>query len=146
MQGEERISELGKEMILLGALGEVITIQIDLMDVSTSRSLLEEEFVDSEGEGLFINDMILIRILDNVIYDYHTILNKIVDVTGSYDSIDSVTALIRVHTGSTSLEMTVNISGEHEMPNLLQSSNNQAFFQLMNYVNTKWLHAKNSMF
>ncbi len=142
---EERIAELAKEMILLNSLGEVITIQINLMDVENSRTLLEEAFVNSERDGIFINDMILIRVIEGELYDWGAILNKITEKTGNYEAIDSVTALIRVQTGPSSLEMTINISGEHEMPNLLQSSNNSTFFQLMNYVNTKWLHAKNSM-
>ncbi len=142
---EERIAELAKEMILLNSLGEVITIQINLMDVENSRTLLEEAFVNSERDGIFINDMILIRVIEGELYDWGAILNKITEKTGNDEAIDSVTALIRVQTGPSSLEMTINISGEHEMPNLLQSSNNSTFFQLMNYVNTKWLHAKNSM-
>ncbi|MCY3412413.1 MAG: hypothetical protein INQ03_12320 [Candidatus Heimdallarchaeota archaeon] len=145
MSESERIKQLGKELILLSSLGEVITLQIDLIDIDNCQDILSEAFTDSEGDGLFINDMILIRVFEDKFYNFSDILDKIVESTGDYETIDSVTALIRVYTGSDSLEMTVSVNGQSDYPNLLQSTNNQLYFQLVHMIQTKWLMAKKAI-
>ena len=141
----ERIRSLTRDLMFLNALGEVITLQIDLTDIEESKTLLKDKFVDSEEDGLYINGMILIRVIEGKIYQYDKIFSKIAEVTGDYESIEYVTALIRVNTGNTSLEMTVELDGLREFPNLLQTSENMLYFELVRFIQTKWLMAKSSM-
>ena len=130
---------------MLTSPGEVITIQVELNEVGGSASILEEEFNDAEVNGLFVNNMILITILENRIYDYYSIMEKIIDRCGDYDVIDGITALMRVNTGNISLEMTVEIEGRREFPNLLESTNNAMYFELVRYVQTRWILAKTTL-
>lgn len=141
----DRIRNLARDMLLLSSLGEVITIQIDLTDIEMSKSMLAEAFTDSEKDGLYVNGMVLIRVIEGELYQYDEIFGKVAEITGDYGSIEYVTALIRVYTGKTSLEMTVELDGTREYPNLLQTSESIMYFELVRFIQTKWLLAKNSM-
>lgn len=141
----DRIRNLARDMLLLSSLGEVITIQIDLTDIEMSKSMLAEAFTDSEKDGLYVNGMVLIRVIEGELYHYDDIFGKVAEITGDYGSIEYVTALIRVYTGKTSLEMTVELDGTREYPNLLQTSESIMYFELVRFIQTKWLLAKNSM-
>lgn len=131
--------------MLLSSLGEIITIQIELNEVGGSASILEEEFNNSEQNGLFVNNMILLTILETKIYDYLEIMDRIVTLTGDFDIIDSITALMRVNTGKINLEMTVEIDGKREFPNLLESTSSSLYFELVRYIQTRWMLAKNAL-
>ncbi len=79
----DRIRALGNDMLFLSSLGEVITIQIDLTDIEMSKSMLAEAFTDSEKDGLYVNGMILIRVIEGELYQYDDIFSKIAEITGT---------------------------------------------------------------
>ena len=144
MQGADRLNNLIRDIYLLNAIGEVITLQIDLLDVNDVIESLKEQFNDSEKDGLFINGMILQRKIAGSEPDYHDIFDKITDITGDFESIESVTVLIRVPYSNSNIEVTLQIDG-HLQPNILQVANNQMYFDLMNLIQTKWVFAKSQM-
>ena len=144
MQGMDRLNNLIRDIYLLNAIGEVITLQIDLIDVNTVSESLKAQFNDSEKDGLYINGMILQRKIAGSEPDYHDIFDKITDITGEFESIESVTVLIRVAYSNSNIEVTLQIDGNLQ-PNILQVANNQMYFDLMNLIQTKWVFAKSQM-
>ncbi len=144
MQGLDRLNNLIRDIYLLNAIGEVITLQIDLVDVNEVTESLKEQFNDSEKDGLYINGMILQRKIAGSEPDYHDIFDRITDITGEFESIESVTVLIRVAYANSNIEVTLQIDG-HLQPNILQVANNQMYFDLVNLVQTKWVFAKSQM-
>ena len=147
MPGNEirRVITLAQDITLLGALGELVTIQIDLIGVNQSAELLKEVFNDSEDIGLYINNMILQRIMDHKNYDYQTIFEKIVELTGEYESIDSVTALLRISYLNTPVEITVQLLGNHQPPSLVQITDQSHYFDLVQLIQTRWQFARSRM-
>lgn len=144
MQGIDRLNNLIRDIYLLNAIGEVITLQIDLLDVNDVIESLKEQFNDSEKDGLYINGMILQRKIAGSEPDYHDIFDKITDITGDFESIESVTVLIRVAYSNSNIEVTLQIDGQLQ-PNILQVANNQMYFDLTNLIQTKWVFAKSHM-
>ena len=144
MQGLDRLNNLIRDIYLLNAIGEVITLQIDLVDVNEVTESLKEQFNDSEKDGLYINGMILQRKIAGSEPDYHDIFDRITDITGEFESIESVTVLIRVAYANSNIEVTLQIDGQLQ-PNILQVANNQMYFDLVNLVQTKWVFAKSQM-
>ncbi len=144
MQGADRLNNLIRDIYLLNAIGEVITLQIDLVDVNEVTESLKEQFNDSEKDGLYVNGMILQRKIAGSEPDYHDIFDRITDITGDFESIESVTVLIRVAYANSNIEVTLQIDGQLQ-PNILQVANNQMYFDLVNLVQTKWVFAKSHM-
>jgi len=132
---------LANDTILLSSLGQVVTIQIDLVGVEYVKDLLQEYFNDSEGNGIFIDNMILQRVLEERIYDYHEIFEKIVEITGDFDCIEAVTALIRIQYNNHPIEITLQLTGNTRGPQLLQVTDQSIYFPLMNLIQTRWAMA-----
>ncbi|MCH8908844.1 MAG: hypothetical protein IH840_17295 [Candidatus Heimdallarchaeota archaeon] len=141
VSGSKRIQALARNVMLLNALGDIVTIQIDLLDITGVEDLLIEEFNDAEGNGLFVNGMILQRILDSSTIDYFYVFNKLAEITGDYDSIDGVTALIRVMYRDDPIEITVQLTGDQKNPQLLQVTDQSVYFNLLNLIQTRWTMA-----
>ena len=84
----KRIHALASDVMLLTTLGDVVTVQIDLLIERSVSDLLSEEFNDSEKNGLFIDNMILQRINETHLINYQDIFDKIIEITGDYESIE----------------------------------------------------------
>ncbi len=134
----KRIDSLANDVMLLGALGEVVTIQIDLIGVERVANALKEEFNDSERNGLYIDGMILQRILENQILDYQSIFHKVCEITGEYDSIDSVTGLIRIMYKDDPIEITIQLTGDRRAPQLMQTTDQSLYFNLIALIQHRW--------
>ncbi|OLS21402.1 MAG: hypothetical protein HeimC2_33680 [Candidatus Heimdallarchaeota archaeon LC_2] len=134
----KRIRALASDVMLLTTLGDVVTVQIDLLIDRSISDLFAEEFNDSEKNGLFIDNMILQRINENYIINYQEIFDKIIELTGDYDSIDGVTALIRVQFQSNPVEITIELDGKNRSPQLLQVTDQSVYFNLLNMIRTRW--------
>ncbi len=137
----KRIESLAQDVMLLSSLGEIVTIQIDLVGVERVTNSLQSEFNDSEKNGLYVDNMILQRIMEDQILDYLYIFNKIVEITGEYESIDSITALVRMMYGNEPIEVTVQLAGDTRAPQLMQVTDQSLYFNLINLVQTRWAMA-----
>lgn len=124
--------------MLLNSLGEVVTLQIDLLGTRPVEEILKTEFNDAEASGLYVNNMILQRINEDNLLNYHSIFDKIVEILGDYEGIDSVTALIRMMVNNDPIEVTVQLVGNHQSPNIMQSSDQTRYFEIINLIKTKW--------
>ncbi|MHA2091976.1 MAG: hypothetical protein ACW98K_14075 [Candidatus Kariarchaeaceae archaeon] len=137
----KRIETLAQDVMLLSSLGEIVTIQIDLVGVERVTNALQSEFNDSEKNGLYVDNMILQRIMEDQILDYLYIFNKIIEITGEYESIDSITALVRMMYGNEPIEVTVQLAGDTRAPQLMQVTDQSLYFNLINLVQTRWAMA-----
>ena len=137
----KRIETLAQDVMLLSSLGEIVTIQIDLVGVERVTNALQSEFNDSEKNGLYVDNMILQRIMEDQILDYLYIFNRIVEITGEYESIDSITALVRMMYGNEPIEVTVQLAGDTRAPQLMQVTDQSLYFNLINLVQTRWAMA-----
>ncbi|MCE7736630.1 MAG: hypothetical protein GPJ54_17235 [Candidatus Heimdallarchaeota archaeon] len=134
----KRLEGLANDVMLLSTLGDVVTVQIDLMGVKSVSDLLTEEFNDSETNGLYMDNMILQRIHESHLIDYHSVFDKITEITGDYDSIEGVTALIRVQFQASPIEITIELDGKNRSPQLLQVTDQSSYFNLLNMIRTRW--------
>lgn len=142
MSGQiKRIRTLAEDMSLLGALGEVVTLQIDLIGTEKYSDQMKEAFNDSEGIGLYVDNMVLQRVTETPTIDYFETLNKIVEITGDYETIDSVTALIRIQYQGRPVEITVQLLGNHKAPQLMQVTDQDHYFDLVRLIQTRWQFA-----
>ncbi|MHA2092164.1 MAG: hypothetical protein ACW98K_15025 [Candidatus Kariarchaeaceae archaeon] len=137
----QRVESLSYDVSLLSSLGEVITIQIDLMDYEHSASTLRSTFMDPDEGGLFIDGAIYLRITESQFIDYYTIFHLIVETAGSYASIDGVTALLRLNFAR-NIEIVIKLVGNHKPPQLLDVSDRSIYFDLMPVILMKWNEAK----
>ena len=134
----KRIHALASDVMLLTTLGDVVTVQIDLSIERSVSDLLSDEFNDSEKNGLFIDNMILQRINETHLINYQDIFDKIIEITGDYESIEGVTALIRVQFQSHPVEITLELDGKNRSPQLLQVTDQSVYFNLLNMIRTRW--------
>ncbi|MHA2099783.1 MAG: hypothetical protein ACW99A_13990 [Candidatus Kariarchaeaceae archaeon] len=134
----KRLEALANDVMLLSTLGDVVTVQIDLVGVKAVSDLLTEEFNDSESSGLYIDNMILQRVNENILIDYQEIFDKVIEITGDYDSIEGVTALIRVQFQASPIEVTIELDGKNRSPQLLQVTDQSVYFNLLNMIRTRW--------
>ncbi len=141
----QKLKMLATDIGLLSSLGEVITLQIDLQNVSAVASALEQEFNDSRGEGRFIENSILIEIQESKFYNFETILKKILTITGDFESIDGVTALIRIPIGNDKVEVTVELSGASSPPQILATADSSTYFDVIRVIQAKWSLARGRM-
>ena len=137
-QDKIKLRRLTRDVSLLPALGEVVTIQIDLLNGHSVAEELREEFDDSEDQGLYIDNMILQRIMENREYDYYSILEKVVDIVGDTEAIDSITALIRIQHEGHQVEVTLQILGDNTPPQMVQITDQDHYFDLINLIQTRW--------
>ena len=133
-----KLKRLTRDVSLLSALGDVVTIQIDLIGGNLVADQLREEFFDSEEKGLYIDNMILQRIMEDREYDYFAILDRIVEITGDEESIDSITALIRMGYQGRPVEVTLQLLGDGTPPALVQITDQDHYFELVRLIQTRW--------
>lgn len=138
----QKIKLLATDIGLLSSLGEVITLQIDLQNVNAVESALSEEFKDSRETGRFIENSILIEVQEDRFYDYEEILKKILQITGDFESIDGVTALIRIPIGKDKVEVTVELSGASSPPQILATADSSTYFDVIRVIQAKWSLAR----
>ncbi len=134
----KRIHALASDVMLLTTLGDVVTVQIDLLIDRSISDLLTDEFNDSEKNGLYIDNMILQRVNETHLINYQEIFDKIIEITGDYESIEGVTALIRVQFQSHPVEITIELDGKNRSPQLLQVTDQSVYFNLLNMIRTRW--------
>ncbi|MDH5402748.1 MAG: hypothetical protein OEY49_09680, partial [Candidatus Heimdallarchaeota archaeon] len=78
------------------------------------------------------------RIMENNYIDYLQIFEKIAEITGNYEAIDSITALIRIHVRENPVEVTVQLIGDGKQPQLMQTTDHKKFFDIINIIQAKW--------
>jgi len=135
---EIKLRKLSRDVSLLPALGEVVTIQIDLIGGDMVADDLREEFNDSEDDGLYIDNMILQRIMEHRDYDYFSILEKVVNIIGDADAIDSITALIRIEYEGSPVEVTLQLLGDGKPPQIAQITDQDHYFPIIQLIQTRW--------
>lgn len=134
----KRIHALASDVMLLTTLGDVVTVQIDLLIDRSISDLLTDEFNDSEKNGLYIDSMILQRVNETHLINYQEVFDKIIEITGDYESIEGVTALIRVQFQAHPVEITIELDGKNRSPQLLQVTDQSVYFNLLNMIRTRW--------
>ena len=133
-----RVEALVTDISLLGALGEVLTIQIDFEDAESFSANLREQLNDSEKDGLYIDGMIFLRITENRRVNYKSIFQKVIEITGNCETIDTITALIKLHYKREPVEVTVQLLGGHKPPYVLQVTDQSIYFELNYLIQTQW--------
>jgi hypothetical protein len=133
----QRVESLTYDVSLLSLMGEVITIQIDLIDYHQSESTLRSTFMDPDEGGLFIDGVIYLRITESQFIDYYSIFHRIIENVDSYASIDGVTAFLRLNFGK-HIDVIVKLLGNHKPPQLLDVSDRSIYFDLMPIILMKW--------
>lgn len=125
-------------MNLLKSIGEPLTLQIELKDISGVEHYLASEFNDSRNMGFFSNNLIIIQ-HSNEVTDYSKILNSLIDIIADIDSIDCVTALVSVNIGENqTIETSVQIDDSNNPPHILATADSSLYFQIANAIQLRW--------
>ncbi len=142
---KEKIRLLATDIELLWSLGEVITLQIDLIGVEAVAQTLAREFNDSRRHGMFIESSILIEVQEDYFYDFQEIIEKILSIVGDFEAIDGVTAFVRMPIGNEWIEVTLELSGASSPPQILATADTSLYFDIIKIIQAKWRMAKARM-
>lgn len=138
---KKKLDFLLTNLSLLKAIGTPLTIQIDLAEVGPIERSLQYEFRDSDKEGYYTDNMIIIEYIEGKT-DYAAILKKLIDLVVDIDNIGDITALVGIEINTMTIETTLQLSASNSPPQILAAADNSLYFKIAEIVQTKWSVAK----
>ncbi len=144
MKSEKRkISNLALDLERLSAIGDVITIQIDLEPIpDIIRERMESIFDDPHELGRYRDNMVFIDRAGASNLNYEEILTKIAEITGGIDSIDGIVAMIEIPYQGMKQPVVVEMDFEHKAPQVLSVHDTKELFNISKIIQAKWLLSK----
>ena len=144
MKSEKRkISNLALDLERLSAIGDVITIQIDLEPIpDIIKERMESIFDDPHKLGRYRDNMIFIDRAGASNLNYEEILTQITEITGGIDNIDGIVAMIEIPYQGMKQPVVVEMDFEHKAPQVLSVHDTKELFNISKIIQTKWLLSK----
>ncbi len=144
MKSEKRkISNLALDLERLSAIGDVITIQIDLEPIpDIIRERMESIFDDPHKLGRYRDNMVFIDRAGASNLNYEEILTKIAEITGGIDSIDGIVAMIEIPYQGMKQPVVVEMDFDHKAPQVLSVHDTKELFNISKIIQAKWLLSK----
>ncbi len=134
-----KISSLALDLERLSAIGDVITVQIDLQPLpDVIQEQLKTIFNDPHKLGRYRDNMIFIDRAGAAHIDYEEILTKIATITGGIDSIDGIVAMLEIPYQGVKQPIVVELDFEHKAPQVLSVHNTKELFNITNLIQAKW--------
>jgi hypothetical protein len=139
---KQKVSNLLLNITLLSYLGELITVQIDLGDVSELEADLLEVFNESQTIGFFVNNTIVIQ--HSHLTNYAETFDKLIEVIVDGNVIESVTALISIELKDGEfIETSVQVDYSSHPPKILATADSSLYFVLARTLQMRWTMARN---
>ncbi len=137
---KQQIDGIVYEIELLSSIGEIITVQVDLLGVDEDfTGKLTETFNDSRVTGKYINSMIIIEVSDSHNVNFHSLFDNIVEILGDISVIDGITALVRVPFGNKKIDVTLELTlSKFSPPQILGIADSSMYFDMVNLIQMKW--------
>ncbi len=139
----QELYHLTMQLQRLNYLGHVQTYQIEFEDLSDDqKTRLSDVFVDSLGIGQFKSDMIVVeQVSSKDMLELIKTFQELEKIVGSISHIESITALLEVNYKDDTHFIVVSFIPPDSLE-LLSTSESTLYFELLNYVRTKWAFSK----
>ena len=144
VESSPEIYHLANQLQRINYLGNVQTIQIEFEFISEDKKAeLEQNFTDSTGLGQYKSDMIILeQISGRDMLEIINTLHNISLVFGDLSIIDGVTALVEISYKCETFFVVVSYNPATSGLELISTSESQLYFELLNFIRTKWALSK----
>ena len=143
-ESSPEIYHLANQLQRINYLGNVQTIQIEFEFVSEdNKSELEAIFSDATGIGNFKSDMIILeQIIGRDMLEIINTLHNITVVFGDLSVIEGITALVEISYKGENYFVVVSYNPGTSGLELISTSESKLYFELLNFIRTKWALSK----
>ena len=140
----QRISVLALDLERLSSIGEVLTIQIDLLEQpEVIKKELETTFNDPLGIGRYRDGMIFIdRSSSMHVSSYEETLQKLAYITGGLNNIDGIIAMIDIEYQGGRHPIVIELDVEHKAPQVISVFDQKEIINISRLVQTRWIMSK----
>ncbi|MBY9000721.1 MAG: hypothetical protein KGD64_07395 [Candidatus Heimdallarchaeota archaeon] len=143
-ESSPEIYHLANQLQRINYLGNVQTIQIEFEFVSEDKKTeLEAIFADSTSIGKFKSDMIILEQITG--RDMLEIINTLHNVNVIFNDlsvIESITALVEISYKNETYFVVVAYNPNTNGLELISTSESRLYFELLNFIRTKWALSK----
>lgn len=144
VESSPEIYHLANQLQRINYLGNVQTIQIEFEFIPEDKKTeLDGMFEDSTGIGKFKADMIILEQISG--RDMLEIINTLHNVSlifGDLSAIDGITALVEVNYQGETYFVVVSYNPSTSGLELISTSESKLYFELLNFIRTKWALSK----
>ncbi len=143
-ESSPEIYHLANQLQRINYLGNVQTIQIEFEFVSEDNKLeLEAIFGDAAGIGKFKSDLIILeQIIGRDMLEIINTLHNITVVFGDLSVIEGITALVEISYKGENYFVVVSYNPSTSGLELISTSESKLYFELLNFIRTKWALSK----
>ncbi len=138
------IYHLANQLQRINYLGNVQTLQIEFEFIpEEAKNELIDTFVDSTGIGKFRSDMIILeQISGRDMLEIINTLHNIHAIFGDLSAVEGVTSLIEINYNEETYFVVVSYNPQTSGLELISTSESKLYFELLNFIRTKWALSK----
>ena len=143
-ESSPEIYHLANQLQRINYLGNVQTIQIEFEFVSEDhKTELEVIFKDATGIGKLKSDMVILeQIIGRDMLEIINTLHNINLVFGDLSVIEGITALVEISYKGENYFVVVSYNPGTSGLELISTSESRLYFELLNFIRTKWALSK----
>jgi hypothetical protein len=143
-ESSPEIYHLANQLQRINYLGNVQTIQIEFEFISEDKKTeLEDMFQDSTGIGKFKSDLIILeQISGRDMLEIINTLHNVSSIFGDLSNIDGITSLVEVSYKGETYFVVVAYNPSTSGLELISTSESKLYFELLNFIRTKWALSK----
>ena len=143
-ESSPEIYHLANQLTRINYLGNVQTLQIEFEFVSEdNKSELEAIFSDATGIGKFKSDMVILeQIIGRDMLEIINTLHNVTVVFGDLSVIEGITALVEISYKGENYFVVVSYNPGTSGLELISTSESKLYFELLNFIRTKWALSK----
>jgi len=147
VESSPEIYHLANQLQRINYLGNVQTIQIEFEFIPEDKKTeLDGMFGDSTGIGKFKSDMIILeQISGRDMLEIINTLHNINLIFGDLSFLDGITALVEVNYQGETYFVVVSYNPSTNGLELISTSESKLYFELLNFIRTKWAMSKTFM-
>jgi hypothetical protein len=144
VESSPEIYHLANQLQRINYLGNVQTIQIEIEFIPEDKKTeLEVMFTDSTGTGKFKSDLIILeQISGRDMLEIINTLHNISLIFGDLSALDGITALVEINYQGETYFVVVSYNPSTSGLELISTSESKLYFELLNYIRTKWALSK----
>ncbi len=143
-ESSPEIYHLANQLTRINYLGNVQTLQIEFEFVSEdNKAELEAIFKDATGIGKFKSDMVILeQIIGRDMLEIINTLHNVTVVFGDLSVIEGITALVEISYKGENYVVVVAYNPGTSGLELISTSESKLYFELLNFIRTKWALSK----
>jgi len=143
-ESSPEIYHLANQLTRINYLGNVQTLQIEFEFVSEdNKAELEAIFKDATSIGKFKSDMVILeQIIGRDMLEIINTLHNVTVVFGDLSVIEGITALVEISYQGENYFVVVSYNPGTSGLELISTSESKLYFELLNFIRTKWALSK----